>query len=69
MYGIPFTPERLRLRWLQPRTPVAGLFLTGADALVPGMAGAMMGGVISAAAILGAPTVLGSVLGPLRSRT
>ena len=69
MYGIPFTPERLRLRWLQPRTPVAGLFLTGADALVPGMAGAMMGGVISAAAILGTPTVLGTVLAAFRRRT
>jgi len=56
IYGIPFTPERLGMRWLGPRTPVPGLFLTGADALMLGVFGAMMGGLFCAAAVAGLST-------------
>jgi all-trans-retinol 13,14-reductase len=53
IYGIPCTPERLRMKWLGPRTPLPGLFLTGADAMSLGIVGAMMGGMMSVAAATG----------------
>jgi all-trans-retinol 13,14-reductase len=36
---------------LSARTPVPGLFLTGQDVMSPGIAGALGGGMIGAAAI------------------
>ena len=56
IYGIPFTPERLGMTWLGPRTPIPGLFLTGADALMLGVVGAMMGGLFCTAAVAGLST-------------
>jgi phytoene dehydrogenase-like protein len=53
IYGLPSTPERYALPWLGARTPVPGLWLAGADALVPGLVGAMMGGFFAAAGSLG----------------
>lgn len=54
IYGIPATPERFRQKWLTPRTPVPGLLLTGSDAAMLGIVGAMMGGVATTAVLLGA---------------
>jgi all-trans-retinol 13,14-reductase len=51
--GLAHTPERFKQRWLRPHTPVEGLFLTGQDVTSDGVSGAMMGGVVSASAILG----------------
>ncbi len=53
IYGLPATPERYRQRWLSPRTPVPGLYLTGADVVSLGIGGAMMGGVFTASMVLG----------------
>jgi all-trans-retinol 13,14-reductase len=53
IYGVELSPKRFRLRWLEPRTPVRGLFLTGQDAAVHGVVGALIGGLISASAVLG----------------
>ncbi len=53
VYGVELSPERFRMDWLSPRTPVPGLFLTGQDAVAHGIVGALYGGVVSAAAILG----------------
>ena len=53
IYGLAHTPERFDARWLKPRTPVAGLYLTGADVSTAGVAGAMFGGAMAASAILG----------------
>ncbi|HZY05348.1 MAG TPA: NAD(P)/FAD-dependent oxidoreductase [Anaeromyxobacteraceae bacterium] len=56
IYGIPFTPERLDMPFLQARTPVKGLFLCGADALMLGIGGTAMSGLMAAAAVAGPAT-------------
>ena len=53
VYGIPATPERFRLPYLSVATPVKNLYLTGADVGSLGIMGAMMGGVATAARLLG----------------
>jgi all-trans-retinol 13,14-reductase len=53
IYGLAHTPERFAARWLQPRTPVPGLFLTGQDASVGGVMGAVSGGILAGSLILG----------------
>lgn len=53
IYGAPITPEALRERRNSPTTPVPGLTLAGADAASLGVSGAMMGGVLAAASLLG----------------
>ncbi|HSA60225.1 MAG TPA: NAD(P)/FAD-dependent oxidoreductase [bacterium] len=53
IYGLDHTPERFRLRWLRPRTPVDGLYLTGQDVASVGFGGALMGGVLAASVVLG----------------
>ena len=50
-YGLEVTPRRMLSEALSARTPVAGLFLSGQDALCPGIAGSMWGGMLCAAAI------------------
>jgi all-trans-retinol 13,14-reductase len=42
--------ERLRgknLPWTDPKTPITGLYLTGADVSSLGIMGAMMGGIVT----------------------
>jgi all-trans-retinol 13,14-reductase len=53
LYGLDHDPERLRQGWLRPRTRIPGLWLTGQDVMSCGVAGAMMGGMASAASIIG----------------
>ncbi len=52
IYGLDHTPRRFRQSWLKPRTPIPGLFLAGQDVVSDGIAGALMGGVLAAAAVL-----------------
>lgn len=52
IYGVSHTPERFRQDFLKPYTPVKNLFLTGQDVMIASIAGAMMGGVLCASAIL-----------------
>jgi all-trans-retinol 13,14-reductase len=51
MYGLAHTPARFRLP-LRAQTDVPGLFLSGSDVASCGVAGALFGGLIAAAAIL-----------------
>jgi all-trans-retinol 13,14-reductase len=61
IYGLDHTPARFRLKWLKPRTPIDGLFLTGQDIVSVGFGGALMGGVLAASAVLG-KNVLSGIL-------
>jgi all-trans-retinol 13,14-reductase len=53
IYGAAATPARFESRARGPRTPIRGLYLTGADACCEGVTGALFGGVMAASAILG----------------
>ncbi len=64
IYGIAATPARYELRGLGARTPIRGLYLTGADVASLGVVGALYGGVMSASAALGR-NLMGKVHGPL----
>ncbi|TGL47635.1 NAD(P)/FAD-dependent oxidoreductase [Leptospira wolffii] len=61
IYGLACVPERYRKEecpWFNVRTPIEGLYLTGADAASPGVAGAMMGGLAAALAVTGSGDLL-----------
>lgn len=51
IYGVETTPRRMLSDALNARTPVPGLFLSGQDVMSPGIAGALSGGMLGAAAI------------------
>ena len=53
IYGVAHSPERFAARWLRPRTPIRGLWMTGQDVVTCGLAGALAAGYLSASAILG----------------
>ena len=53
LYGLDHTPERLKQKWLQPRTRIPGLWLTGQDVLTCGVTGAMMAGMLTTMAMVG----------------
>jgi all-trans-retinol 13,14-reductase len=61
VYGLAHTPERYRQRWLRPRTPIKGLYLTGADVVSAGLMGALIGGMTCSSAVLGG-NVMGQIL-------
>jgi all-trans-retinol 13,14-reductase len=50
IYGLEPVPARFQNRWLRPRTPIKDLFLSGSDVASVGVIGAMMGGLLCAAA-------------------
>ncbi len=50
IYGLGTAPERFGDQSLAPRNAIKGLYLGGADASAPGIAGALGGGVLAAAA-------------------
>ncbi len=53
IYGYPATPEKYRKAWLGPRTSIQKLYLTGVDAALPGIMGAVMGAIVTASCVLG----------------
>ncbi|MBQ4819586.1 NAD(P)/FAD-dependent oxidoreductase [Aquimarina sp. MMG016] len=53
IYGIDHTPDRFRQKFLQPRTPIKGLYLTGQDIVTAGVGGALFAGVVTASAATG----------------
>jgi all-trans-retinol 13,14-reductase len=53
IYGLEHDPKRFTQGWLQPKSKIPGLWLTGQDVLSCGVAGAMIAGFITAVKILG----------------
>lgn len=53
LYGLAHDPKRFQQDWLGPRTKIKGLWMTGQDVLSCGVAAAMLGGVMTATAIVG----------------
>ena len=53
IYGLAATPAFFDDRALRPGTPLRGLYLTGADICSLGIGGALPGGMLTAAAVLG----------------
>src|SRR5260221_2933107 len=53
IYGLAHSPDRFEARWLRPRIPIRGLWLTGQDVVTCGVAGALAAGFATASAILG----------------
>jgi all-trans-retinol 13,14-reductase len=53
VYGLDHSPKRFRQRFLQPRTPIKNLYLTGQDIVTAGVAAALFSGVITASALTG----------------
>lgn len=51
IYGLETSPRRFLSESLRVATPIPGLFLTGQDVVSPGITGAMMGGLLAAAAV------------------
>ena len=52
LYGLNHTPSRFRQKWLKPKTPIKGLYLTGQDILTAGLAGALSAGALTTSVIL-----------------
>ncbi len=67
VYALPWTPERFRSAWPGPRTPIRNLYLTGADIAAHGIVGALSGGLLTAAHLLG-PLGIFRILHAARSR-
>ena len=51
-YGLAHGPQRFACRYLRPRTPIDGLYLTGQDVSTCGIMGALTGAVTAASTIL-----------------
>lgn len=66
IYGLDHTPIRFQQELLRPQTPIRGLYLTGQDIATCGVAGALMGGVLSASTIL-KRNLLGQIIGERRT--
>ncbi|HNO22349.1 MAG TPA: NAD(P)/FAD-dependent oxidoreductase [Leptospiraceae bacterium] len=63
-YGLPAVPEKYRIKWLGPKTPLKNFYMSGSDVMSLGIMGAMMGGVAAAACVLepaGFPKIMKAV--------
>lgn len=61
LYGLDHSTQRFEQKWLRPRTPIKGLYLTGQDVFTCGVAAAMFGGALTASAMIG-PKLLADVV-------
>jgi len=51
--GLDHTVKRFEQSWIHPKTKIKNFYLTGSDVVTAGVGGALMGGVMSTAAMLG----------------
>lgn len=54
-YGIPGIPERFGRQWLNPKTSIKKLYLTGADTSIHGIVPSMLSGILTATLAMGKP--------------
>lgn len=52
LYGLAHTTDRFAQKWLRVRTPIRGLYLTGADVMTAGFGSALFAGGLTAGAML-----------------
>ena len=52
LYGMDHTPSRFRQKWLKPKTPIKGLYLTGQDITTVGLPSALTSGVLTSSVIM-----------------
>jgi len=52
LYGSDHTPSRFKQKWLKPKTPIKGLYLTGQDITTVGLTSALSSGVLTTSVIL-----------------
>ena len=60
IYGLPLTSDRFRPEnapWTRVKTPLPGLYLTGADVYIDGVVAALMSGVLTASQLPGGPAL------------
>jgi all-trans-retinol 13,14-reductase len=53
LYGLEQDPNRFSEKWMRPKSPIEGLYITGQDILFAGVASAMTSGAMTATEILG----------------
>ena len=53
LYGIDHSPQRFNQKFLRPKTPIKGLYLTGQDIVSAGVGGALFSGLITSTSITG----------------
>jgi all-trans-retinol 13,14-reductase len=58
IYGLNHDPGRFEVKFLRPRTPVEGLFLTGQDVVTCGVGAALFSGYLTVSAITGRNIVM-----------
>jgi all-trans-retinol 13,14-reductase len=58
IYGLSHDPSRFEVKFLRPRTPVDGLFLTGQDVVSCGIGAALFSGYLTVSAITGRNVVM-----------
>ena len=61
IYGLNHDPGRFEVKFLRPRTPVEGLFLTGQDVVSCGIGAALFSGYLTVSAITGRNVVMESL--------
>ena len=52
LYGINHTPDRFRQRWLKPKTPIKGFYMTGQDITTVGLPSALASGILTVSVLL-----------------
>ncbi len=68
IYGFEHSPRRFEQRFLKPRTPIRGLYLTGQDVTTCGVVSAMAAGYLTASVILRKNLLKAARLPPSRGR-
>ncbi|MCJ8170428.1 phytoene desaturase family protein [Atopomonas sediminilitoris] len=53
IYGLEHTVKRFEQHWIHPQTEIKNFYLTGSDVVTAGVGGALMGGVLCTARMLG----------------